>query len=108
MYSEELYEGLTNPASDAAWSSALPNGDGFVYIDQPEKYGLPAGANGDMKRTKYGVSWTHQYHCLVSVLISMLLKCTIVQSTLCMLIFVGNAPRRNLAHSAQSEPYCWA
>jgi hypothetical protein len=43
----------------------------FIWIDNPEEYGLLPGVpiSGDWKqggpRKVYGVSWTHQLHCLI-------------------------------------------
>ena len=44
----------------------------FMYIENPEEYGLDPGmpsstGNGtEGERKAYGVTWTHEYHCLVS------------------------------------------
>ncbi|KAI4729057.1 hypothetical protein E4T49_03198 [Aureobasidium sp. EXF-10728] len=58
-----LYAGRPSPESDAAWNALLPEGRGFVYVPESEKYSLPPG-----EKTFYGeiysVSMFHQLHCL--------------------------------------------
>ncbi|KAG9594525.1 hypothetical protein KCU77_g3788, partial [Aureobasidium melanogenum] len=58
-----LYASRPSPESDAAWNALLPEGRGFVYVPESEKYSLPPG-----EKTFYGeiysVSLFHQLHCL--------------------------------------------
>ena len=61
-----IFETLFGPESSAAWSAELPLGDGFIIVDEPDHYGLPPGVTYSKGYNKYGVTWTHQYHCLVS------------------------------------------
>jgi hypothetical protein len=66
---QPLFEQSPSPESDKAWDSQIPGGKGFILIPNAGKYnllpGLPSGpsANGT---AVYGVTWAHQYHCLVS------------------------------------------
>ncbi|KAH0269168.1 hypothetical protein KCU91_g8900, partial [Aureobasidium melanogenum] len=58
-----LYASRPSPETDAAWNALLPEGRGFVYVPESEKYSLPPG-----EKTFYGeiysVSLFHQLHCL--------------------------------------------
>jgi hypothetical protein len=58
-----LYASRPSPETDAAWNALLPEGRGFVYVPDSEKYSLPPG-----EKTFYGeiysVSMFHQLHCL--------------------------------------------
>ncbi|KAG9946164.1 hypothetical protein KCU85_g6709, partial [Aureobasidium melanogenum] len=58
-----LYASRPSPESDAAWNALLPEGRGFVYVPESERYSLPPG-----EKTFYGeiysVSLFHQLHCL--------------------------------------------
>jgi len=58
-----LYANRPSPETDAAWNALLPEGRGFVYVPDSEKYTLPPG-----EKTFYGeiysVSLFHQLHCL--------------------------------------------
>ncbi|KAF2675391.1 hypothetical protein BT63DRAFT_450376 [Microthyrium microscopicum] len=58
-----IYGQRPNPVSDEAWNKLLPDGRGFVYIKDWEKYELPPGQN-----TSYGMIYStavfHQMHCL--------------------------------------------
>ena len=38
----------------------------FVVIDEPQRYNLPDVEPDKQGMSVYGVTWTHQYHCLVS------------------------------------------
>ena len=54
--------------SNAAWQSTIPGFVGLMYINDSQRYGLPDGRfASDGTPNVYGVSWTHQYHCLVSL-----------------------------------------
>ncbi|THY84635.1 hypothetical protein D6C93_08472 [Aureobasidium pullulans] len=58
-----LYASRPSPESDAAWNALLPEGRGFVYVPESEKYSLPPGEKvfyGEI----YSVSLFHQLHCL--------------------------------------------
>jgi len=59
---------MPSPASDAAWAAALPQGDGFTIIPDPERWDLPPGLPYGEGTTRYGVTWAHQYHCVVSAI----------------------------------------
>ena len=50
------------------WRESMPSAL-FIYIDDPEKYGLEPGMPSDngTERKAYGVTWTHEYHCLVMI-----------------------------------------
>ena len=53
--------------SNAAWQAAIPGFVGLMYINDSQHFGLPEGRYAsDGTPNVYGVSWTHQYHCLVS------------------------------------------
>ncbi|KAI4799429.1 hypothetical protein E4T44_11617 [Aureobasidium sp. EXF-8845] len=58
-----LYASRPSPETDAAWNALLPEGRGFVYVPDSERYSLPPG-----EKTFYGeiysVSLFHQLHCL--------------------------------------------
>ena len=44
----------------------MPGKKGFILVEEPEKYHLPPGLRGKKNETSiYGVTWTHEYHCLV-------------------------------------------
>lgn len=50
------------------WNNIVPENRGFVWIDNPEKYGFPPGlSQGHDERKVYGVSWAHQLHCLRTI-----------------------------------------
>lgn len=49
--------------SNAAWDALLPEGRGFVYIHDWEKYELPPGQNTTWGMI-YSVALFHQMHCL--------------------------------------------
>ncbi|MCJ1376994.1 hypothetical protein MMC17_000084 [Xylographa soralifera] len=52
------------PGSEADWAEALPPGNGFVIVDDPERYGLPNGVAYFDGYKRYGVTWAHQFHCI--------------------------------------------
>jgi len=54
------------PETDALWEAELPRGHGFTLVDEPDRYGLPQGMPHGDGFNRYGVTWAHQYHCLVS------------------------------------------
>ncbi|KAL8920390.1 MAG: hypothetical protein Q9208_006271 [Pyrenodesmia sp. 3 TL-2023] len=61
------FSGPPTLASDAAWNSLLPAGNGFVIIDDPQSHGLKPGVltlDGD---ESYSVALFHQLHCLVRI-----------------------------------------
>lgn len=40
----------------------------MIYIPNPKKFSLPPGLlSGNHERKKYGLSWTHQTHCLMMI-----------------------------------------
>lgn len=49
------------------WRNSLPRAM-FIYIDNPEEYSLGPGmpTKNGTERKAYGVTWTHEYLCLVS------------------------------------------
>ena len=55
-----------SPETDFLWNSVMPGKQGTIVIEDPEKYGLQGDRNGKGANV-WGVSWTHQYHCLVSI-----------------------------------------
>jgi len=61
FYPSTLYPG---PQNDAEWLSEPPNGDLFVILEGDELEGLPPGTPHEDGFNRYGISWTHQYHCL--------------------------------------------
>lgn len=68
FHQDPAYAAPASPSSDALWDSNLPSGKGFVLLENASQYGLPPGlpsAGGNATNT-YGVTWTHEYHCLVS------------------------------------------
>lgn len=54
---------------EAIWANLTSGDEGYILIDNPDRYGLPPGVpNGiDGYRNVYGVSWTHQLHCLMMI-----------------------------------------
>ena len=55
------------PQAIKLWNSVI-KGSGLVAIKDPEQYGLKEGvATSAPDSMVYGVSFTHQYHCLVSL-----------------------------------------
>lgn len=54
--------------SDVAWTSLMPPNEGFVLVQDPEKYDLPPGKNSTSgKGSLYDVSAFHQLHCLTKI-----------------------------------------
>ena len=68
FHQEPAYAAPASPSSDALWNANLPGGKGFVLLEDAGKYGLPPGlpSAGGNATGVYGVTWTHEYHCLVS------------------------------------------
>ncbi|KAF2010398.1 hypothetical protein BU24DRAFT_399713 [Aaosphaeria arxii CBS 175.79] len=52
-----------SPHADEAWNSIMPEGRGFVLVDDPKKYGYRKGVPTE-KGDRYSVSVFHQIHCL--------------------------------------------
>lgn len=65
---DPAYAAPASPSSDSLWDSNLPNGKGFLLLKDANEYRLPPGlpSGGDNETDLYGVTWTHEYHCLVS------------------------------------------
>ncbi|KAM3416503.1 hypothetical protein BST61_g8093 [Cercospora zeina] len=58
--------------SDAVWTSLLPRGEGFVFVEQPERFQLPVGREPSKQDKSqsgafYDLSVFHQLHCLVKI-----------------------------------------
>ena len=54
--------------ADIAWTSLMPPNEGFVLVQDPEKYDLPQGKNSTSgKGSLYDVSAFHQLHCLTKI-----------------------------------------
>lgn len=51
--------------SETLWDSGLPKAKGFTMVDKPEQFDLPPGLPFQGGHHRYGVSWGHQYHCVV-------------------------------------------
>lgn len=68
FHPEPAYAAPASPSSDALWDANLPSGKGFVLLEDAGQYGLPPGlpSAGGNATGVYGVTWTHEYHCLVS------------------------------------------
>lgn len=68
FHPEPAYAAPASPSSDALWDANLPSGKGFVLLEDAAQYGLPPGlpSAGGNATGVYGVTWTHEYHCLVS------------------------------------------
>lgn len=63
---DERFEGPSSRDLDKAWSATLPGLVGLMYVNDSKKYDLPDGRlDKDGVPQVYGLSWTHQYHCLV-------------------------------------------
>ncbi|KAL9058555.1 MAG: hypothetical protein Q9162_001710 [Coniocarpon cinnabarinum] len=60
---DPLYADRPNPDSDAAWNHLLPNGRGFVFIQDWEDYNLEPGEETAWSPI-YSVALFHQLHCL--------------------------------------------
>ncbi|KAI1317919.1 hypothetical protein F5Y16DRAFT_406503 [Xylariaceae sp. FL0255] len=58
-----------DPSIQDSWEShsELPIDGGATWVDNAEALGLPPGASIKGKPYEYGVSWTHQYHCLTII-----------------------------------------
>lgn len=65
---EPLFSASSSLESDEAWNTLLPTIRGLIVVDSPGKFSLPPGMIGTEGEAIYGVTWTHQYHCLVSAL----------------------------------------
>jgi hypothetical protein len=53
-----------SPQSNELWAGINPN-SGLVLIEDPDQYGLGPGLQTSAKNAQvYGISVTHQYHCL--------------------------------------------
>ncbi|TLD38705.1 hypothetical protein E2P81_ATG01248 [Venturia nashicola] len=50
------------------WRNSLPRAM-FIHIDNPEEYNLGPGmpTKNGTERKAYGVTWTHEYHCLMMI-----------------------------------------
>ncbi|KAE9961949.1 hypothetical protein BLS_007965 [Venturia inaequalis] len=59
----KLYSERPNPETDAAWDALLPDGRGFVFIDNWKDYDLPPGEETEWGMI-YSVAVFHQMHCL--------------------------------------------
>ncbi|QDS68410.1 hypothetical protein FKW77_010777 [Venturia effusa] len=59
----KLYSERPNPETDAAWNALLPDGRGFVFIDNWKDYDLPPGEKTEWGMI-YSVAVFHQMHCL--------------------------------------------
>ncbi len=64
---DRLFEEAPSQRSDEAWNSVMPDGEGFIIVEDPKTFGLPPGMPSKHGPNRYGVAWTHQYHCLVSL-----------------------------------------
>ncbi|KAF2197593.1 hypothetical protein GQ43DRAFT_199641 [Delitschia confertaspora ATCC 74209] len=53
-----------SPDGDAAWDSLMPEGRGFVLVENPEKYGYHGGVPTEKGVDRFSVSVFHQLHCL--------------------------------------------
>jgi hypothetical protein len=58
-----VYSQRPNTVSNKAWDELLPEGRGFVYIPDWQKYDLPPGQNTTWGMI-YSVAVFHQMHCL--------------------------------------------
>ena len=63
------------PDADDLWDTVLPGG-GLILVDRPGQYDLPTGLETVVENAAvYGVSVTHQFHCIVSsIILTMILK----------------------------------
>ncbi|MDI1487034.1 MAG: hypothetical protein OHK93_006297 [Ramalina farinacea] len=62
---DERFEGPSSRDLDKAWSATLPGFVGLMYLNDSKIYDLPDGRlDKDGVPQVYGLSWTHQYHCL--------------------------------------------
>ncbi|KXG48868.1 Protein of unknown function DUF3328 [Penicillium griseofulvum] len=52
-----------NPENDIAWNQLLPDGRGYIYVENGAKYDLEPGVQKETGEI-YGVSMFHQIHCL--------------------------------------------
>ena len=68
FHQDPAYAAPASPSSDALWDANLPSGKGFLLLKDASQYGLPPGlpSAGGNATDVYGVTWTHEYHCLVS------------------------------------------
>lgn len=63
---DPIFSQPSSPEVDKAWASLLPTDRGMITIENPEHYHLPPGLLESDRGFTYGLTWTHQYHCLVS------------------------------------------
>lgn len=87
FHQDAAYAAPASPSSDALWDANLPNGKGFVLLKDASEYRLPPGlpSGGDNETDLYGVTWTHEYHCLVSpaFLLSFVIRAALTPSLWC-------------------------
>jgi hypothetical protein len=56
-----------SPQSHDLWAALVPN-SGLVLIEKPDQYGLGPGLQTSAKNAQvYGITVTHQYHCLKAI-----------------------------------------
>ncbi|OQE41813.1 hypothetical protein PENCOP_c004G03202 [Penicillium coprophilum] len=55
-----------NPENDIAWNKLLPDGRGYIYVENGARYGLEPGVQKEAGEI-YGVSMFHQIHCLAVI-----------------------------------------
>ncbi|KAJ5898048.1 hypothetical protein N7504_008336 [Penicillium tannophilum] len=55
-----------NPEGDRAWDMLLPDGRGYIYINNGAQYGLEPGVEKEDGEI-YAVSMFHQIHCLGTI-----------------------------------------
>ena len=61
-----MYDWEFGPDSADLWNSVLEN-KGFIIINDYERYGLKRGLSTQVPGAGiYGISATHQFHCVVS------------------------------------------
>ena len=64
---DSSFEEAPSQRSDEAWKSVMPDGEGFIIVEDPKTFDLPPGMPSKYSHNRCGVTWTHQYHCLVSL-----------------------------------------
>ena len=64
---DPLFSLPPSPEVDSAWATLIPTERGMITVEDPQRYNLPPGLGSLNGEHIYGLTWTHQYHCLVSM-----------------------------------------
>jgi hypothetical protein len=62
---DPLFDQPSSPIVDQAWDSLLPTQNGFISVDVLHDTRHPWTSTASHDRQLGGLTWSHQYHCLV-------------------------------------------